>query len=100
MTMARPTTIRLSDDLLRDLDARARARGKDRATFLRDVLRQALDRAAEDEVLAEYSKGRLSLTGTARRLGVDPWELLDRLRARDLKLSVSLEDWIDSRSGV
>lgn len=98
--MARPTTIRLSDELLSELDARAKARGRDRASFLRDVLRQALARDAEDEVLDEYSRGRLSLTEAAGRLGVDPWEMLDRLRRQGMTLSVGLEDWIDSRSSL
>ncbi|MGH7859117.1 MAG: ribbon-helix-helix protein, CopG family [Candidatus Binatia bacterium] len=35
--MPHPTTIRLSDDLLRKIDRRARARGVDRATCLRNL---------------------------------------------------------------
>lgn len=96
--MAKPTTIRLPDELLRELDARAKAHGRDRASFLRDLLRDALARDLEDEVFGMYARGELSLTDACRRLRVDPWEMLDHLRRRDLRLNVSLEDWIDSRS--
>ena len=98
--MARPTTIRLPDDLLDQLDARARAHGKDRATFLRDILRDALARDVEDDIITRYAAGELSLTDAAERLKTDPWQLLEVLRARGLDLSVTLEDWMDSRSSL
>ena len=63
--MTRPTTIRLPEDMLNELDRRARARGKDRATLLRELLRDALERDREDEVVAAYRSGRLSLSLSA-----------------------------------
>ena len=98
--MARPTTIRLPEDLLREIDERATAHGKDRASFLRELLRKGLALDVEQEVLALYARGGISLTEAGRRLGVDLFELLDRLRQRNVTLNVSLEDWIDSRSSL
>jgi predicted DNA-binding protein len=98
--MTRPTTLRLPDDLLRELDTRAKARGKDRASFLREMLRKGLTRDAEEEVLTLYAAGRLSLTEAAARLHVDLWELLDRFRQSNIKLNVSLEDWMDARPSL
>ena len=98
MRMARPTTIRLPDEVLNELDRRARARGKDRATLLRELLQDALQRDTEDEVVASYRAGSLSLSQAASRLGTDVWSLFDILSRRGDTLSVSLEDWMDSGS--
>ena len=43
-TVTKPTPIRLPDEVLSELDRRARARGKDRATLLRELLQDAVDR--------------------------------------------------------
>lgn len=98
--MARPTTIRLPDDLLRELDDRAKTHGKDRASFLRELLRDALARDLEREVLDGYARGMVSLGEATRQLGIDPWELLERFRRDNRTLSVSLEDWIDSSESL
>jgi len=98
MKMTKPTTIRLPEEVLNELDRRARDRGKDRATLLRELLQDALQRDAEEEVVASYRAGRLSLSQAASRLGTDVWSLLDILARRGETLSVSLEDWLDSRS--
>ena len=47
--MTKPTTVRLPEDVLSELDRRARARGKDRATLLRELSRRS-----------RYSSARLS----------------------------------------
>ena len=96
--MTKPTTIRLPDEVLNELDRRAQARGKDRATLLRELLQDALDRDTEDEVVASYRAGRLSLSQAASRLGTDAWSLFDILARRGETVSVSLEDWMESGS--
>ena len=98
--MTRPTTIRLPEDVLSELDRRARARGKDRATLVRELLRAALDRDQEDEVIAAYGSGHQSLSQTAARHGTDVWSLFDTLARRGATVSVSLEDWRDSESSL
>ena len=98
--MTKPTTIRLPEEMLNELDRRARARGKDRATFLRELLQASLDRDREDEVAAAYRSGRLSLSQAASRLGTDAWSWFNILARRGETVSVSLEDWRDSESSV
>ena len=83
-----------------ELDRRARARGKDRATLVRELLRAALDRDQEDEVIAAYGSGHQSLSQAAARLGTDVWSLFDTLARRGVTVSVSLEDWRDSESSL
>ena len=94
--MTKPTTIRLPEDVLHELDRRARAHGKDRASFLRELVQEGLERDTEDEVMTAYRAGRLSLSQATMQLGTDPWSLFDLLRRRGETVSVSLEDWIDS----
>ncbi len=98
--MTKPTTIRLPEDMLNELDRRARARGKDRATLLRELLRDALDRDREDEAVAAYRSGRLSLSQAASRLGIDAWSFFNTLSRRGETVSVSLEDWRDSEASA
>ena len=81
MTNTKPTTIRLPDEVLNELDRRARDQGE-----------------TEDEVVAAYRAGRLSLSQAVSRLGTDAWSLFDILARRGETLSVSLEDWMDSGS--
>ena len=73
--MTKPTTIRLPEDVLNELDRRARAHGMDRASFLRELVQDGLERDSEDEVMNAYRAGRLSLSQAAARLGTDPWSL-------------------------
>ena len=91
-------TVRLPAEVLNELDRRAQARGKDRATLLRELLQDALDRDTEDEVVASYRAGRLSLSQASSRLGTDVWSLFDILARRGETVSVSLEDWMQSGS--
>ena len=88
------------EDVLSELNRRARARGKDRATLLGELLRAALDRDKEDEVVAAYRSGHLSLSQAAAQLGTDVWSLFDTLAQRGETVSVSLEDWRDSGSSL
>jgi hypothetical protein len=98
--MARPTTIRLPEELLATLDERARSRKQDRASYIRDLLAAGVARDLEEEVVGAYHQGRLSLSEAARRLGLDPWAWFDLLRRRNETLNVELEDWIDSRRAL
>jgi Arc/MetJ-type ribon-helix-helix transcriptional regulator len=98
--MTTPTTIRLPEELLEALDERARSRGKDRASVIRELLSLGLTRDLEEEVVLAYREGRLSLSAAARRLGLDPWAWFDLLRRRNETLNVELEDWIDSRPAL
>ena len=98
--MTKPTTIRLPEDLLEQLDRRASDRGKDRATYIRELLQAGLAWDLEQEVVAAYREGRLSLSAAARRLELDPWEWFDLLRRRGESINVELEDWVDSQRSL
>lgn len=96
--MANPTTIRLPEDLLEKIDRRAKAHGLDRAAYLRKLVGEALARDDEEDVMAAYRDGKLTMSEGAKRLGMDVWAFLDLLRRRGESLNVSIEDWMDSGS--
>lgn len=96
----RPTTIRLPEEILSELDRRAQARGKDRATLLRELLGAALARDREDEVVSAYRSGSVSLSQAASLLGIDVWAYFDVLSRRGETINTTLEDWIDSESSL
>ncbi len=71
-----------------ELGRRARTCGQDRAG----------DR--EDEVVAAYRSGSVSLSQAASQLGIDVWAYFDVLSRRGETINVTLEDWIDSESSL
>jgi Arc/MetJ-type ribon-helix-helix transcriptional regulator len=98
--VTKPTTIRLPKDLLAALDQRARRRNQDRASYIRELLAEALARDREREVLRAYREGSVSMSEAISQLDVDPWAWFELLRRHNLTLNVQLEDWIDSRPAV
>ena len=89
--MTKPTTIRLPEDVLSELDRRAQARGKDRATLLRELLRAALDRDKEDEVVTACvsdrveppARGQPQVDRVAQALVIDAGAAVDGAQQRD-----------------
>jgi len=98
--MTKPTTVRLEDELLEQLDQRARRRGEDRASVIRELLRAGLARELEEETVAAYRERRISLSEGAARLGLDLWSWFDLLRRHGESINVELEDWMDSRAAL
>ena len=68
--------------------------------MVRELLRDALARDREDEVLAGYRSGSISLSQAASQLGTDVWGFFNVLSRRGETISVTLEDWIDSESSL
>jgi hypothetical protein len=96
--MAKPTTFRIPDDLLREIEKNIRDSKTERSVYLREVLQKGVRADKQDRWLKKYSSGEVSLMDVCRELKWTPWELFDQLKGRDLYLNVSLEDWLDSAS--
>jgi predicted DNA-binding protein len=94
--MAKPTTIRIPEDLLKEIDQLVQELKLDRSAYLREIVSKGFSIDKEDRLLQKYVKGELSHTEVCRELGWNPWEFLDHLKARNLHLNVDLEDWLDS----
>ncbi len=94
--MAKPTTIRIPEDLLNEIEQFVREMQLDRAAYLREVLRKGFSLDRQERLLREYAQGDLSLMEVCDKLKTNPWKLLAILEARNLHLNVGLEDWLDS----
>jgi hypothetical protein len=95
--MPKPTTIRIPEDLLEEIDQLVEELKLDRSTYLREVLRKGFSIDKQDRLLLKYTNGELSQLEVCEELGWNPWEFLAQLKARNLHLNVTLEDWIDAR---
>ena len=94
--MAKPTTIRISEDLLNEIDELVQELKLDRSAYLREVLRKGFLLDKQDRLLRKYDRKELSQMEVCQQLNWDPWEFLSQLKSRNLHVSVDLEDWLDS----
>jgi Arc/MetJ-type ribon-helix-helix transcriptional regulator len=96
--MAKPTTIRIPEDLLNEIDQLVQELKLDRSAYLREVLQKGFFVDKQERLLEKYHRRELSQMEVCRELGWSPWEFLAQLRAKNLYLNVDLEDWLDTAS--
>jgi len=94
--MAKPTTIRIPDELLNEIDQFAQELELGRSAYLRQVLQKGFSVDKQERLLLQYVRGELSHMEVCQKLNWTPWEFLSRLREKNLYLNVTLEDWLDS----
>lgn len=94
--MAKPTTIRIPEDLLKEIDQLVKDQNLDRSAYLREVLRKGFSLDRQERLLRDYERGELSLMEVCQDLKCNPWEFLTMLEDKKLHLNVTLEDWLDS----
>ena len=94
--MKKPTTIRIPEDLLNEINQFVKELKLDRSAYLREVLKKGFSRDKEDRLLDKYLRRELSQMEVCRALKWNPWEFLFQLKARNLHLNVGLEDWLDT----
>ena len=94
--MAKPTTIRIPEDLLKEIDQLVKDLNLDRSAYLREVLRKGFSLDRQERLLKDYERGELSLMEVCQELKWNPWEFLAMLETKKLHLNVTLEDWLDS----
>jgi Arc/MetJ-type ribon-helix-helix transcriptional regulator len=94
--MAKPTTIRIPEDLLNEINELVQELNLDRSAYLREVLRKGFSKDKQDRLLLKYVRKELSQMEVCKELNWAPWEFLDQLKSRNLHLNVELEDWLDA----
>ena len=94
--MAKPTTIRIPEDLLNEINEFIQELNLDRSAYLREVLRKGFSLDKQDRLLLKYVRKELSQMEVCNELNWSPWEFLTQLKARNLHLNVELEDWLDA----
>jgi DNA-directed RNA polymerase specialized sigma subunit len=96
--MSKPTTFRIPEDLLQEIEQQVRDLKVDRSTYLREVLQKGFSVDKQDRILKKYNRGEISINEVCQELKWTPWEFLNQMKAKNLYLNVSLEDWLDSES--
>ena len=94
--MAKPTTVRIPEDLLNEIDQFIKEFQLDRSAYLREVLRKGFSLDKQDRLMLRYARRELSQTEVCKELKWDLWKFLSQLKARNMCLNVELEDWLDS----
>jgi predicted DNA-binding protein len=94
--MAKPTTIRIPEDLLNEINELVQELKLDRSTYLREVLRKGFALDKQDRLLLKYVRKELSQMEVCKELDWSPWEFLDQLKSKNLHLNLELEDWLDA----
>jgi predicted transcriptional regulator len=94
--MAKPTTIRIPEELLNEINKLVQELKLDRSAYLREVLRKGFSIDKQDRILLKYIRKELSQMEVCKELNWSPWEFLDQLKSRSLHLNVELEDWLDA----
>lgn len=94
--MAKPTTVRVPEELLNEIDQLVKEMNLDRSAYLRQVLKKGFLLDKQERVLKDYARGKLTLIEACRKLKYDPWELVSLLQTKGAYLSVRLEDWLES----
>ncbi len=94
--MAKPTTIRIPEDLLNEINELVQELKLDRSAYLRNVLQKGFSLDKQDRLLRKYVRKELSQMEICKELNWAPWEFLSQLKARNMHLNVELEDWLDA----
>ncbi len=94
--MLKPTTVRVPDDFLKEVNRFVKAKKLDKSAYLREILRKGFDDDKRERLLGEYQAEGLSAGEACQKLGITMWEFLDLLKNKNMSLNVSLEDWLDS----
>lgn len=94
--MLKPTTVRLSDDFLKELYKFIKDMKLDKSAYLREILRKGFEEDKCERLLSGYQAGELSAAEACKMLGLSPWEFFELLRKENMSLNVSLEDLLDS----
>lgn len=94
--MAKPTTIRIPDELLDEINELVQELRLDRSAYLRGVLQKGFSLDKQDRLLRKYVRKELSQIEVCKALNWTPWDFLSQLKTRNLHLNVELEDWMDA----
>ena len=94
--MTKPTTIRLPEDLLEEIDRFVQEGNLDRSAYLREILKKGFSLDKMERMFDKYATGELSLMEVCHALKMNSWQFFEELKARNLHLNVRLEDFLDS----
>ncbi len=89
------TSVKLPKSLLDEIDALARATGRERSEVVREALRLGLRELKVLLAIDLYTRGLVSLGRAAEIAGLSLWELVEELRKRGLALRYGKERFVE-----
>lgn len=94
--MLRPTTVRVSDEFLKELSKFIKEMDLDKSTYLREIMKKGFMEDKKERTLQMYQTGKFTLLEVCKKLNITLWDFFDLLKKRGMNLNVSLEDWLNS----
>ena len=94
--MTKPTTIRLSEEFLKEIEEFVQEARLDRSAYLREILQKGFLLDKQYRILQKYASGELSISEVCHTLGWNPWEFSDKLKANNFHINVEIEDFLNS----
>lgn len=93
-------TTRVDDELAGLIDEVAEREGMDRSTVIRRFLSRAVKDWFIDRRLEEYGAGRLTLWQAATRCGLSLWEMIEEVKAREVRVPYTLDELKEDLKGL
>lgn len=94
--MTRNVSVRLDEDLVREVDELAAMENIDRSQLLRYVFKQGLEQHRLELAITRYAQGELSVSEAADLAGVAVGEFMDKLVERGIQADLSITELEDS----
>lgn len=95
--MLKPTTIRVPEDILEQINEFTRKFRLDRSSYLREILKKGFEEDKQERLLRQYVNGELSILDVCKGLQINPWQFFDLLKKKNISVSVKFEDFLDSQ---
>ncbi|MEK6861627.1 MAG: UPF0175 family protein [Nanoarchaeota archaeon] len=90
------TTVRLPENIVKELDERAKNEGHDRTTVLREFLDEAIKNWKIEKAVRLYKEGKISVGLAAKIAGLTVGEIMDELIKRGIKSDLTVENYKES----
>lgn len=85
-------SVRVPEELRREIEELAKLEGRDKAEVVREVLAEGVRERKLRVALRIYREGKATLWKAARLAGVSLWEMIDALRRHGVELQYGPED--------
>ena len=90
--MTQPIGIRISDDILKEIDEYSKKESNDRSTIIRKLLLIGFSQYKKQNSADEYIKGKITLSKAASDSGITIYEMEKFLVDNGYKSDYSIED--------
>ncbi|MBS3157440.1 ribbon-helix-helix protein, CopG family [Candidatus Woesearchaeota archaeon] len=90
--MLNTTTLRIEDNVLKNISKMANKLHLDRGTFLRQLIMKAYEEELLETNIGEYKKGKISISELAEKTDRSIWEIIETLKQKRIESNLTLKD--------